>query len=396
MKNLFVSLIIMLMVCGCKDSLKSQDDVPVIPLTDLSENTLDMSAFVDSIQYIRLETTADNLIGEVSQLIPLQDKLMIVDKVFTQAIYFFTATGEYLYSINNRGAAPGQYIKIASVAVDPQNGQLFIYDAKQGKILLYTMDGSYLDCFQPDFFFTDIAYAGDQKLVCYSDYYANDDRLKVNGQVPLLVLYDLKTKEKEPFCYEDISIKMTEVSDGHMLFQDDRNMATFCSYPLNDTIYKITSQGVSKGYCLDFGTKDQARKDAYMLRLRTEDIQPEQIYTDKVQADFFQLTGCMDNEKLTFVGYKNKKANLLGVSIYDKESKKQVNGLISDGWPIRNDIDNGYPLMPYALKGRQMYTVVSPHYFEDKEITDPALLNLITGMASDDNPLIMVSRVKLK
>lgn len=395
MKNLFV-LLIMILICGCDKSSKMQDDVQVISLIDLSENALNMSEFIDSTKYIRLETTPDNLIGEVSQLIPLKDKLMVVDKTFTQSIYFFTNTGKYLYSINHRGVAPDEYIKIASVAVDPQNDRLFIYDAKQGKVLLYTMEGTYLDSFQPSFFFTDIAYVGDQKLVCFCDYYAKDDRLRVKDQVPMLVLYDLKTKEKEPYCYEDISIEMTEVTDGHMLFQDNSSSTAFCSYPLNNNVYQITPQGVSKGYYLDFGTKDQARKDAYMLRLRTEDIKPEQIYSGMVSSDFFQLTGCMDSDKLTFVGYKNDQTNLLGVTICDKESKKQVNGLTKEGWPIENNVNGGYPLMPYALQGRQMYTVIPPEYFESKEVTDPVLSALVANITSDDNPVIMINTVNLK
>lgn len=83
-----------------------------------------MSEFVDPVHYIRLETTADNLIGEVSQLISLQDKLMVVDKVFTHAIYLFSNTGKYLYYINYRGMTPKKYVKITSVVIDQQSERL--------------------------------------------------------------------------------------------------------------------------------------------------------------------------------------------------------------------------------------------------------------------------------
>lgn len=130
-------------------------------------------------------------------------------------------------------------------------------------------------------------------LACYYDYFAGDDRLMAKKQVPILVLYNVKTKDKKMFCYEDASIRRTEVSDSHMLFSDVHNKAALCSYPLSNYVYKMTSKGVSKRYF-----------------------------------------------------------------ICDKKNSKQIND-----WPIKNDIDQGFSQILYALSGRQMYTVVSSQKF---------------------------------
>lgn len=59
--------------------------------------------------------------------------------------------------------------------------------------------------------------------------------------------------------------------------------------------------------------------------------QAEQVAYGDCQPDFFHQTHCLNSDELLFFTYRNAKQHLMGFSICDKESGKQVNGLIAKG-----------------------------------------------------------------
>ncbi len=100
-EKLFTVLWVMglLLVTACRDKQVSDGQVTNIDLTSPTQKRLNMSEFVSGIQYIPLETSDDNLMGNVDQLLFAHNKIIIVDNK-TASIFFFddVKSGNVLYT----------------------------------------------------------------------------------------------------------------------------------------------------------------------------------------------------------------------------------------------------------------------------------------------------------
>lgn len=96
---------------------------------------------VDSVTYIKLETNDRCKIGEVYQLLVANEKLYVV----SNGIHCFDMDGHHLFSINQRGHARNEYVKIRNVNII--NDKLFLYDNELAKELVFDSNtGAYIDC----------------------------------------------------------------------------------------------------------------------------------------------------------------------------------------------------------------------------------------------------------
>lgn len=397
MKKCLILLFGLLLLFCCTTKETDVDGVIrlELPFRDNGEHILNMSEFVDSIHYIRLETNPDNIIGEVGKLICLDNKIAIVDNMFSHSVYFFDMQGKYLNKIAHRGSGPDEYVKIESVSIDEAGKRVFILDTNQHKILVYTLEGQYLNSIEVDFSCFGIQYIENDVLACYCDYYTGNDAMLKNNQTPLIVLYDMNDRGKKAYLYEDISIKGSETTMAYMLSKYTRNLASF-THPLSSYIYTIDSQLVKEGYLIDFGDKNERAREAYVKLLKEEEITVERIAKENLKPDYKMLTGSMLGDDFICFGYQNFNKQINGMFFYDLKSGKMLGGQSSERWAIQNDIDNGYPVIPYAIRGNHVFTVIDAGSISELDTTSPILKQYQQTLTSDDNPVIMISRVNIK
>lgn len=134
---LFASLIFE----GCSKQLKSLDTCTYPIDVDKSIES-DFFTIVDSISFIKLETTEENLIGEIGQLI-ISDKIILSDRQTNQLMQF-SLDGKNISVLSKVGNGPGEYIRLDAFYVDLQNAMIIILDAMQNKIIYYSEDGHFL------------------------------------------------------------------------------------------------------------------------------------------------------------------------------------------------------------------------------------------------------------
>lgn len=106
------------------------------------ESGIPISDYIDSVSYIILQTTTDNLIGEIKKVIQYNDILFVLDDK-TNAIWKFSNKGEYLGNIQRIGKGPEEYIKINNFFIS--DNQLILYDSNQRKIIKYDLNGKYIN-----------------------------------------------------------------------------------------------------------------------------------------------------------------------------------------------------------------------------------------------------------
>lgn len=384
---------------GCTSKHKIDTGEEGVIKVDMSEKEkyLKMSEIVDSIQYIHLSTSSENLIGNVSKLIPFEDKIMIVDNVNAQSIFLFTDKGEYISQIGSRGAGPEEYVSIESVTVDTKGKRIFIYDSKQRKILTYSFQNVFIESFSPDFFLREIEYVGNNVLACYCDFYSGDETLLKNKEVPLVVLYNLNNKATKGFCYESMAITTTETIHPYQTLARYSNTNATFYYPLSEYIYDVDNQNVRGVLKVIFSEENEKLRTTYLQRLRDEIITPEQLMPGGNARDmFYQLSGVMRGDNFIFIGYLNRETAVNGVGLYYLKNRKFINGHSDKKYPIRNDIDGGYPLIPDAIMNDKIYTVIDADYLEQLNTTSAVLKIFQQTLTSDDNPVIMISTINIK
>lgn len=98
---------------------------------DEIKDTVQFKDIVESFTIIPLETAAGCRIGEVSDLI-VKDSLMYV---ISDGVYCFNKGGYQKFAINKKGHAQNEYIRITSVNI--ADGNIYIYDVMQGKVLIF-------------------------------------------------------------------------------------------------------------------------------------------------------------------------------------------------------------------------------------------------------------------
>lgn len=350
-----------------------------------------MSDFIKSIRYVPLETSDSCLIGEVSDMFLLQDKIVIVDKKYTRSICFFDYNGKFLYKISKQGVGPGEYVKISSVALDESGNRIYLYDASLRKILAYTFQGQHVANFKTDFQFSSMNYLGNGLLACYTDYYRGDNYLLEKQRKPLLVVYDLEKDEiQERMCYENSSISLTETIGSDSNFSKFENGTLFFYY-LNNHIYQLDERGhVTSVFTLDFGIDNEKRADAYRTYLTENRLSAVDI--DQNKPDFFLLRNVVGNKDFMLCYYNNFKTFAEGVCFYSFKDKKAYSGLGKGKIPIVNDVDGGYPLIAKAVKGNNFFAVLQPMEVEMYQEKCETLKRL--GITEESNPVIMIATMK--
>lgn len=107
-------------------------------------NTLyPIDEILDSTEYVRLETTDDNLIGYISQIRMADDCIVVIDKQ-NQAVFVFDRQGKALGSIKRTGHGPQEYTGISAVGLTPDGQRIVIADCWSKKALYFDRAGRFL------------------------------------------------------------------------------------------------------------------------------------------------------------------------------------------------------------------------------------------------------------
>lgn len=141
---LLFSLVLGMISCGKRASDTSREMARItlrIDLDAISEPELKISNFVDSIQFIRLETTNQCIVGQISKLFFLDSIIMAVDSK-AGTLLFFDNRGKYLHTFDKRGKGPGEYTRITCALYDSVRQQIVIFDGSMRKMLFYWPDGT--------------------------------------------------------------------------------------------------------------------------------------------------------------------------------------------------------------------------------------------------------------
>lgn len=311
--------------------------------------------------------------------------------ILPKQVLLFDATGRFITHISRVGVAPGEYVTITSVAVDEEEERIFIADMGTGNILVYDMRGEYLDKIGVDFSVKDIVYVGSNKMACYCDYM---ERKEQDGQVPILILYDLRTGDKQILLSADSRIGPQEIVHANQSMYKAANGASL-AYPLDPNIYLIDSLGIQQKFYVNWGEDFCKKRERYVEMLKEEEVPIEEIFQNR-KTNFPNLLTVLCSDDFFCILYNNLSEMKIGVGFYNFQSQNYIGGYAMERFPIKNDIDNGFYINPIAIKGHDLYTIIESYNLSSVEPKVSALVDLKEKVSGDDNPIIMITEMKIE
>lgn len=136
-KNKWILIAILTIVISCKREEQVANLIK-IDVPDMALSSIDDFFSVDT---IHLEATSSSLIGAVSRVLFWKDNLLIGDFV-NGKLSMFSKEGHFISDIGKKGQGPDEYTNIHDFFVS--NDTLNIYDFYRGRMLQYSMDGTFL------------------------------------------------------------------------------------------------------------------------------------------------------------------------------------------------------------------------------------------------------------
>jgi hypothetical protein len=108
---------------------------------DYQTNLMPFDSLFDDIFFVKLETTDNSLIGQISQILFTSDRIIVVDRFVANAVTVFDQSGKFLNTIGNFGQAPHEYTYLGQVCLTPDKTMLVIYDTS---MKYYTLDSEFV------------------------------------------------------------------------------------------------------------------------------------------------------------------------------------------------------------------------------------------------------------
>ena len=311
MKNYFLLILagIFLYACG-RGTGSTNSDIPGMDRVKIKEqqkNSVD--SIIAKIDYIKLGDTGDVLIGKVTHLLFTPDHIVVGDADKAQAIFIFDRQGNPQTVINRFGRGPQEYQSIQHIFLTPDKKTVGIVDRGGRKILYFDMDGNLKDKKALPFYCDNAEWLDDETMMLVSsdgtalESYPNKE--------DLLFFTDSTLQIKSSAFPNPFDQTIFHYWPLHVKRFGDRIHA--CK-AFGDTIYQVTSDGISPRYWLDMTAIDGTANFG-------KDMSSEKIKEPAYSTNFPNIYVESDDYAIFFM---SNKGFVLPV-LFNKQTKKTYN-----------------------------------------------------------------------
>jgi len=305
MKNkLFVFFFIFLLILiSCKKN--SNDDGAkyhvVINGSPKDNDIISITEFVDSVDFIKLETTNSCLIGRISKII-FTNNLLIIQDAKTASIFLFDRNGKFINSISNRGNGPGEYVSLTRVMFDSVSQQIIIYDSSSSKMIFYNTRGDFIkeiNQFCESAVIRDIINLPNKNFLCYchdySEGYKHCGLWEVDSTGLFLKTY-LNRMHGYPFLLNEDNSYLYLISDGIGLCCGDVDKIF---HYRQDSLYEFLSYKIKNGTSIE-DIKNNKDNKAYTFvdKIKTQEKRNLLLteWIDEKNTGFKSIYSTIDNK----------------------------------------------------------------------------------------------------
>ena len=391
--TVFLIFCIFLVSCGGEDST----EFGIVKLEELMNNPgeVKLSEIVDTIEYIRLETSEESLIGQRYTSIRCTPSYIFISAE-NSPLKVFKRDGSFLHTIGEIGRGPGEYSRRYTFNYDQEEDEVLILDSFRGEIRRYGIGGTFHGDLKGEGSIASFGLVAAGKICVAYRESVNDSTgiynyalLDRNGDIlnkyliPCNIFTRLPIEGTDKFMGYEISSTM--YSSGKHLLIDTKQ---------NDTIFALSEKGeLLMPFRWDAG-KFKSPQSRLASGARKENL--EKYFTFVLPARFGSDW---------FLTYKYEGESHYAL-ILDNGKLKYL-GTVS----IPNDFDGGRGFWPYSLSisGKEYISSYDPvslkkwlseGAFDKENVLYPELnkrlKSLIESLDENDNPLVRVVTLKEK
>lgn len=230
-------------------SLLCRSDNEMLELEiQLDRNSLPFDSLMDFVSLVKLETTENNLVGSVSQILFARNKIVVVDSYVSKTITVYDKSGKFLNRIGTLGQGPGEYSYLGHVTLTPDKSMVVVVDMGSGYLKYFGLDGNFVKSKKTPFWFSSCEFITDEIIAGNYDggntlYGENNSQYK-----PQLIITNLQGNVFHSGFKSYYNKKFTMSTMMPLRkFEDE----VFYSPPFSDTIYHLTQKGIYPKYHLN-------------------------------------------------------------------------------------------------------------------------------------------------
>lgn len=320
---------------------------------------------IKKVDFIQLQTTDENVIGDIKKLIRIENRLYILDDY--KKLIVFDTTGKFLLSIGKKGRGPGEYEEVRDFAVYEEQIILLSYK----KALFYDYHGNYLFARNFNWMAENITVKNEKEVYLFQNSNINKSEF-----VPYhIVKTNLRFKNGDPFL---IPLKKEFLKPNRFQIYHDTVLLSAPQH-FNNVILNVDNKNVSSYITLMFNN------------FKSPGNLGELTVTDKI-PDYPVLVDSFIDENSIYFNFSFNERLYFG--IYDKRSDEFYSGSRIEGscMPIP-DIKEIYENKIYAsidayyLKQIIYYCLKLQKNMDD--IFRIQLENLHNNITEGSNPIII-------
>ena len=313
MKNtvlLWGLVILLFVVTGCVSSSAkiAGGEIEVFHIDSPgAADLLKLSDYCESATVVPLETSADCLLSEIKKVEVDGDLIYLKDNK-GESVYCFDFQGNLKKKIGHRGDGPEDFVELTSFTLDKENGLVYVYSRANDKIVVYRVNGDFVESFpSPGYYAVEIEYV-DNRLFLSG----------INSGVGLLYnLISLDSSHKVEGMY------MPSAEFGvsrHPMLKKVKDDLYFYPPLYEDTIYVVRDGKFEAGFLADCGKHTMPKE----FREQANDgrvIWPT-IGIDMIKNGYILLKNLAVFDRLVFLRFDYRGQPRYG--FYDKDQKTFV------------------------------------------------------------------------
>lgn len=333
-------LLIVLLLVSCdnkpriKESLIAEGSTTVIkPKLDYSQ--LDISAILDTVKFVKLESTDKSFIGNINKVIVFEDRIYVLD-IQTSSLFVFNMDGKFIFKISRIGRGPEEYIQLDFFDIDLENKQIVLTDLMGYWMLRYDLEGNYVSRKKIPFWIEGVVPIFNNGAVVYSNHRNNNSKL--GQEYNIFYLDSLMQISKAYFPYKSSNfdnprIKFITPQSGSFYTY---NKSRYFFSPYKDQVYQITEEGLNPKYLFDFEGK--AFNEEYLS-------QKNELKRYMEKGEFYSLVGVLENDDYVIFSFYLTSNPIGHIGYYSKKSGRVI---CSAGFTIgENNYFEGYTIATY-------------------------------------------------
>ena len=214
---------------------------------DLNKDCLPFDSLMTKVSYVKLETTGDNLVGGISQILFVDDKIIIVDAEKSKTITVYDGKGHFLYKIGTLVQGLMEYGSLDHVAFTPGKEMLVITDLKSGCLKYYSIGGIYVKSVKLPYWFSESEFLTDNLI---AGFWSGGTVIPEENKnyKPLLVITDLFGNVSSSAFKSYYKKEYTSTILEPIRQFNDR---VLYNNPNTDSIFLLTPNGIELAYHLN-------------------------------------------------------------------------------------------------------------------------------------------------